>query len=63
MYYTNLLVNAIVKLPHPRSRDNQGKEKFLAPSVDNQTCNYDTECSYIYMGIANWIAIYINIAI
>ena len=25
---TNSLVNAIVRLPHPRSRDSQGQERF-----------------------------------
>ena len=41
--YANLPVNVIVRLPHPRSRDSQGQETFLAPSADKQTCNY--ECS------------------
>ena len=40
--YTNLPVNAIVRLPHPRSGDSQGQETFLAPSADKQTRNYDT---------------------
>ena len=31
--YTNLLTNAIVGLPHPQSRDSQGQETFLAPSI------------------------------
>ena len=43
--YTNLPVNAILRLPHPRSRDSQGKETFLALSANKQTCNYHTECS------------------
>ena len=43
--YTNLPVNAIVRLPHPRSGDSQGQETFLAPSADKQTRNYDTELS------------------
>ena len=43
--YTNLPVNAIVRLPHPRIGDSQGQETFLAPSLDKQTRNYDTECS------------------
>ena len=43
--YTNLPANVIARLPHPRSGDRQGQETFLAPFVDNQTCNYDTECS------------------
>ena len=28
-------MNAIVRLPHPRSGDSQGQETFLAPSADN----------------------------
>ena len=35
--HTNLPVNAIVRLPHPWSRDSQGQETFLAPSADKQT--------------------------
>ena len=35
----------MVKPPHPRSRDSQGQEKFLAPSAYKQIRNYDTECS------------------
>ena len=35
----------IVRLTHPRSGDSQGQEKFLAPSANKQTRNYDTECS------------------
>ena len=45
--YTNLPVNATVRLPHPRSGDSQGQETVLAPSADKQTRNYDTECSCI----------------
>ena len=40
--YTNLPVNAIVRIPHPRSGDSQGQETFLAPSAEKQTRNYDT---------------------
>ena len=53
--YTNLPVDVIVRLPHPRSGDRQGQETFLAPSADKETCNYDKECSnlpatlYIYI--------------
>ena len=43
--YTNLPVNVLVRLPHPRSGDSQGKETFLAASADKKTRNYDTECS------------------
>ena len=35
-YLANLQVNAIVRLPHPRSRDSQGQEMLLAPSADKQ---------------------------
>ena len=38
--YTNLPVNAIVRLPHPCSGDSQGQETFLTPSADKQTHNY-----------------------
>ena len=34
--YTNLPVNVIVRLPHPRSGDSQGQETFLALSADKQ---------------------------
>ena len=43
--YTNLPVDVIVRLPHPRSGDSQGQETFLAPSADKQTHNYDMEFS------------------
>ena len=44
--YINLPVNTIVRLPYPPwGEDSQCKETFLAPSADNQTNNYDTECS------------------
>ena len=43
--YTNLSVDELVRLPHPRSEDSQGQGAFLAPSADKQTHNYDTECS------------------
>ena len=42
---TNLSVNAIVRLPHTDSGNNQTQETFLAPSSDKQTHNYDKECS------------------
>ena len=50
--YRNLPVNAIVRLPHPRSGDSQGQEKLLAPSADKQTRNYDTECSNHYPSLS-----------
>ena len=40
--HTKLPVNAIVRLPRPRSRDSQGQETFLARSADKQTRTYDT---------------------
>ena len=43
--YAHLPRNDVVRLPHPRSGDRQGQETFLAPSADQQTRNYDTECS------------------
>ena len=43
--YTNLPVDVIVRLPHPRCGDRRGLETFLALSVDKQTRNYDRECS------------------
>ena len=42
---TNLPVNAIVSLSHSQSKDSQGRKKFLAPSANKKTCNYDKECS------------------
>ena len=41
--YTNLPVNAKVRLPHPRRGNSQGQETFLAPSAE--TRNYDAKCS------------------
>ena len=40
--YTNLPVNVIARLLHPRSGDSQGQETFSAPSADKQPRNYDT---------------------
>ena len=51
--YTNLPVNAITRLPHPRSGDSQGQETFLAPSADKQIQNYDTECSNHHPSLSN----------
>ena len=44
-WYLTLSRHAIVKLPHPQSRHSHGQKTFLAPSVDKQTRNYETECS------------------
>ena len=51
---TNLPVDVIVRLPHPRSGDSQGQETFLAPSADKQThvctCIYRKRaCSFRYV--------------
>ena len=43
--HTNLPVDVIVRLPHPRSRDSQDQKKFLAPFGDKQTRDYDIEFS------------------
>ena len=39
---SNLPVTAIIRLPHPRSRQSQGQETILAPSPAKQTRNHDT---------------------
>ena len=73
--YTNLPVNVTARLPHPRSRDNQGQETFLAPSTDKQTRNYDIECSNHHPSLSTlkpkglsrskmkWWAIYTNLPV
>ena len=43
--HTNLPVDVIVTLPHPRSGDSEGQESFLAPSADKEIRNFDIECS------------------
>ena len=40
--YTNIPVNVIVRLSHPRSGDIQGQETFSAPSADKQTHKFNT---------------------
>ena len=51
----NLPVNAIVRLPHPWSRDSQGQKTFLAPSADKQTRNCHIESSsYMCIRIYIW---------
>ena len=57
--YTNLPVNAIVRLPHPRSGDSLGQETYLAPSADTQTQNYDKECSNHHSSLSTLKSIYI----
>ena len=43
--HTNIPVDVIVRLPHSRSGDSQGHEKFSATSADKETLNYDIEWS------------------
>ena len=43
--YTNLPVDVIVRLPHPRIGNSQGHETFLAHSAYKKTHKYDIECS------------------
>ena len=70
--YTNLPVDIIVWLPHPRSGDSQGQERFLAPSAEKQTHYYDIDCSNHHPSLSTlrpkrlshsnmkWWAIYTN---
>ena len=43
--HTNLPVDVLVRLPHPRNGNSQGQKTFLAPSADKQIGNYDIDCS------------------
>ena len=73
--YTNISVDAIVRRPHPQSRDSQVQETFLAPSADKQTRNSDTECWNIHPNLSSlklkglsrsnikWWAIYTNLPV
>ena len=73
--YTNLPVNLIVRLLHPRRGDSQCQETFLAPSSDKQTSNYNTECSNHHPSLRTlrpkwlsrrkmkWWAIYTNLPV
>ena len=73
--HTNLLVNAIVRLPYPRSGDSKGQETILAPSADKQTRNYDIESSNHHPSLSTlrskglscskmkWWAIYTNLPV
>ena len=73
--YTTLPVDVILAVPHPRSRDSQGKETFLAPSPDKWICNYDTQCSIHHPTLSplrpkglsrskmKWWAIYTNLKV
>ena len=68
-------VNAIVRIPHPRSGENQGQETFLAPSADKKTRNYDKKSSNHHHSVLtlrpkglsrskmNWLAIYTNLPV
>ena len=55
--HTNLPVNAIVRLPNPRSGDSQGQKTFLAPSADKQIRNHDTRVLKYYIQISIYIYI------
>ena len=57
---TNLPVNVIATLPHPRSGDSQGQETSLAPSDDNKTRNYDTSSYHCKKGIPKSQALRLN---
>ena len=46
--YTNLPVNDIVKPLHPWSGDKKRQERYLSPSAEKQSPNYDTESSSHY---------------
>ena len=43
MIYTNLSVNDVVGLPHPRRGDSLRQEAFVALPADKKTGKYDTE--------------------
>ena len=43
--YTNLPVNVIVRLSHPRRGESQCQQRFLAPSANKQTHNHNIEWS------------------
>ena len=73
--YTNLPVNAIVRLPHPRRGEGKSQETLLAPSVDKKICNYNTVCSKHHPSLSSvrskglsrskmkWSAIYTNLPV
>ena len=48
--YKSLQPN-VHRLPHPRSRGPL-QELLLVPSADNQTCNYDTDCSNHHLSLS-----------
>ena len=51
------------QITHRWSRDSQGQKTFLEPSLDDQTCNYDTtqsaQTTSIYIHLHIYIYIYI----
>ena len=73
--FTSLPVNAIVRLPHPRSGDSQGQATFLALSAAKKTRDCDAECKYhrcslstlMLKGLSGskikWWAIYTNLPV
>ena len=73
--YTNLLVDFIVRLPHPRRGDSQNQEMLLARSAEKPTRNYDIESSNHHPSLSTpspkglsrskmeWWAIYKNLTV
>ena len=73
--YTNVPLQAIAILPHPRIRDSHGQKTFSAQSDDKQIWNYDTECpnhhpilssltrKWLILTKRKWWAIYTNLAV
>ena len=65
----------MIRLPHPRSRESQKHETFLAPSADKKTSSYDIECSNHHHSLSilrpkglsrskmKWWAIYANLPV
>ena len=51
--YTNLPVDVIVRLPHPRNGNGQGHETLLAPSPDEPTRKSEIECSNHHQSLSN----------
>ena len=51
------MVDAIVRLPHPRTGDSQGQETFLAPSADKYMCIYICIYIHIFIFYINFISI------
>ena len=50
--YWNLPMDVIVRLPHPRSWNREGRETFLEPSANRQARNYDIECSNYHTSLS-----------